>query len=70
MSNDAELQRANAKLKAWAQALNSFAMKGDDRKAMDAGCDGYITKPIDTVKLPELVAEILQRPVEPKPKSS
>ena len=31
-------------------------MKGDDQKAFDAGCDGYITKPIDTRKLPEQVA--------------
>src|SRR5579872_7229018 len=29
-------------------AMTSFAMKGDDQKARDAGCNGYITKPIDT----------------------
>ena len=40
-------------------ALTAFAMKGDDRKALDAGCDGYITKPIETRKLPAQVAEIL-----------
>ena len=40
-------------------ALTAFAMKGDDQKAFDAGCDGYITKPIDTRKLPEQVAEFL-----------
>jgi CheY-like chemotaxis protein len=41
-------------------ALTSFAMKGDDEKARSAGCDGYITKPIDTVKLPLQIAEILR----------
>jgi two-component system, cell cycle response regulator DivK len=42
-------------------ALTAFAMKGDDLKALDAGCDGYITKPIDTRKLPLQVAELLLR---------
>jgi CheY-like chemotaxis protein len=42
-------------------ALTAFAMKGDDQKAFDAGCDGYITKPIDTRTLPAQVAGFLAR---------
>ena len=41
-------------------AMTAFAMKGDDRKALEAGCDGYITKPIDTRKLAQQVAGFLQ----------
>lgn len=29
-------------------ALTSYAMAGDEKKAMEVGCNGYITKPIDT----------------------
>jgi CheY-like chemotaxis protein len=40
-------------------AVTSYAMKGDREKAMDAGCDDFVTKPIDTRQLPLLVARYL-----------
>jgi CheY-like chemotaxis protein len=40
-------------------AFTSYAMKGDEEKALTAGCDGYISKPIDTRRLPEVVRRYL-----------
>jgi CheY-like chemotaxis protein len=41
-------------------AVTAFAMKGDRQRAIAAGCDAYVTKPIDTRELPAQVAELLQ----------
>jgi two-component system, cell cycle response regulator DivK len=36
-------------------ALTSSAMKGDREKALSAGCDGYIRKPIDVSNFTDLI---------------
>jgi CheY-like chemotaxis protein len=36
-------------------AVTSYAMKGDEERARAAGCDGYVTKPIDTRALPGVI---------------
>ncbi len=40
-------------------ALTAFAMKGDEQKALAAGCKGYITKPIQTRELARQVRALL-----------
>ena len=40
-------------------ALTSYAMQGDEEKARDAGCAGYIAKPIDTRRFLETVGQFL-----------
>lgn len=42
-------------------ALTAYAMKGDELKALGAGCDGYVAKPIDIATLPLTVREQLNR---------
>ncbi len=64
-------------------ALTAYAMETDEQKALDAGCDGYIAKPLDTRSLPNVVRAYLDgrvggrrhtsptdRPPNPEPASS
>ena len=41
-------------------ALTAYAMKGDEDDARAAGCDGYITKPINTRTFPAAVRAYLE----------
>jgi CheY-like chemotaxis protein len=42
-------------------AVTAYAMKGDQDRALAAGCDDYVTKPIDTRALPALIEQHLAR---------
>jgi CheY-like chemotaxis protein len=43
-------------------AWSAFAMQGNDLLAQAAGCDGYLTKPIDTRSFAQRVASFLVAP--------
>jgi len=42
-------------------AMTAYAMKGDEQRMLQAGCDGYIAKPIDTRTLAGEVAQYATR---------
>lgn len=42
-------------------AVTSFAMKGDRTKALEAGCNAHLTKPIDRASLLSTVKDLLAR---------
>ena len=42
-------------------AVTAYAMRGDKEKAIEAGCDTYLSKPINTRELPKVVAEMLSK---------
>jgi two-component system cell cycle response regulator DivK len=42
-------------------AVTAYAMRGDREKVIDAGCDAYLSKPVNTRELRRLGAEMLRR---------
>ncbi len=43
-------------------ALTAKAMRGDREKVLEAGCDDYIAKPIETLKVMEKIKNVLGEP--------
>lgn len=43
-------------------AFTAFAMKGDEARMRDGGCDGYIVKPIDVAVFADQVQAVLDLP--------
>jgi len=39
--------------------LTAYAMKGDEERVLEAGCDGYVPKPIDTRTFPGVITRYL-----------
>jgi len=42
-------------------AVSSGVMPGDKERALDAGCDDFVAKPIDDLALVEMVGRLLER---------
>ena len=56
----ADIKKDPARREIQIVALTAYAMPGDEERAMQAGCDGYVTKPIDGRALPALVRSLLE----------
>src|SRR5271170_1867351 len=46
-------------------AVTAYAMRGDEERAKAAGCDGYLSKPIDTRTFVNQVRQYLERSSAP-----
>lgn len=42
-------------------ALTANVMKGDRERTLEAGCDGYIQKPVDVDSFPDQIAKYIKR---------
>lgn len=42
-------------------AVSAYSAEFDRKKAIDAGCDGYVTKPVSPRRMPIIVTEALEK---------
>jgi len=42
-------------------AMTAHAMMGDREKCLNSGMDGYVSKPVDSIKLYEVINEVLEK---------
>lgn len=42
-------------------AVTAYAMKGDEQKILDTGCDAYVSKPINTQELPLIIEKYIKK---------
>jgi two-component system, cell cycle response regulator DivK len=45
-------------------AVTAYAMKGDKERMLEAGCDAYVSKPIDTRELPIIIANLINAKID------
>ena len=42
-------------------AVTAYAMKGDEQKILDTGCNAYVSKPINTQELPLIIEKYIKK---------
>src|SRR5574337_1276688 len=42
-------------------AVTAYAMKGDEQKILETGCNAYVSKPINTQELPLIIEKYIKR---------
>jgi len=46
-------------------AVTAYAMKGDEEKTLEAGCNAYLSKPINIRELRRVITELLEEQPNP-----